>query len=141
MGRFAAGFGRLGRRALRIGPWSARRWQRATSTLTGALDSEDTRVMIESLGRLGIRVESHDGGETLLVHGCGGQIPARQADLFVGNSGTTIRFLTALCALGHGTYRLDGIERMRERPIGDLLDALQQLGVNAAASCATAFRR
>src|SRR5262249_19286066 len=53
---------------------------------------------------------------------------ARQADLFVGNSGTTIRFLTAICTLGHGTYRLDGIERMRQRPIADLVDALRQLG-------------
>jgi 3-phosphoshikimate 1-carboxyvinyltransferase len=101
-----------------------------TSTLTGALDSEDTRVMIDSLGRLGIRVESRDAGHTLIVHGCGGTIPAKQADLFVGNSGTTIRFLTALCALGHGTYRLDGIDRMRERPIGDLLTALNQLGAD-----------
>ena len=101
-----------------------------TSTLTGALDSEDTRVMIDSLGRLGIRVESQDAGQTLIVHGCGGTIPAQQADLFVGNSGTTIRFLTALCSLGHGTYRLDGVPRMRERPIGDLLDALNQLGAD-----------
>src|SRR3954463_9042691 len=101
-----------------------------TSTLTGALDSEDTRVMIESLGRLGIQVESRQEGQTLIVHGSGGQIPAKEADLFVGNSGTTIRFLTAMCALGHGTYRLDGIPRMRERPIGDLLDALNQLGAD-----------
>lgn len=101
-----------------------------TSTLAGALDSDDTRVMIDSLGRLGIRVESGDDGHTLIVHGCGGHIPAEQADLFVGNSGTTIRFLTALCALGHGTYRLDGVPRMRERPIGDLLDALNQLGAD-----------
>ena len=100
------------------------------STLSGALDSEDTRVMIECLGRLGIRVESRDGGKTLIVQGCGGKIPAKEADLFVGNSGTTIRFLTALCAIGQATYRLDGIERMRERPIGDLLDALRQLGVD-----------
>jgi len=101
---------------------------KGTSTLTGALDSEDTRVMIESLGRLGIKVETQDEGTTLTVHGCDGQIPAKQSDLFVGNSGTTIRFLTAVCALGHGTYRLDGIPRMRERPIGDLLDALSDLG-------------
>ena len=101
-----------------------------TSTLGGALDSEDTRVMIESLGRLGIAVESRDEGRTLIVHGCGGQIPVASAHLFVGNSGTTIRFLTAMCALGHGMYRLDGVPRMRERPIGDLLDALRQLGVD-----------
>jgi 3-phosphoshikimate 1-carboxyvinyltransferase len=103
---------------------------KGTSTLTGALDGEDTRVMIDSLGRLGIRIESRDAGKTLIVHGCGGKIPATSAELFVGNSGTTIRFLTAVCALGHGTYRLDGVERMRERPIGDLLEALNQLGAN-----------
>jgi 3-phosphoshikimate 1-carboxyvinyltransferase len=101
------------------------------STLTGALDSEDTQVMIESLGRLGIRVEVQEAGRTLVIDGCGGKIPTKQADLFVGNSGTTIRFLTALCALGHGNYRLDGIPRMRERPIGDLLAALNQLGADA----------
>jgi 3-phosphoshikimate 1-carboxyvinyltransferase len=101
-----------------------------TSTLSGALDSEDTRVMIESLGRLGIRVDAQDAGRTLVVEGCGGQIPATEADLFVGNSGTTIRILTAMCALGRGKYRLDGVARMRERPIGDLLTALNELGAS-----------
>ena len=100
------------------------------STLTGALDSEDTRVMIDSLGRLGIGVRSSDGGTKLEVSGCGGKIPADKADLFVGNSGTTIRFLTAMVALGHGTYRLAGIPRMHQRPIGDLADALRQLGAD-----------
>jgi 3-phosphoshikimate 1-carboxyvinyltransferase len=98
------------------------------STLVGALDSEDTRVMIESLGRLGVEVESRDAGTSLVVHGAAGQIPALEADLVCANSGTTIRFLTALTTLGHGSFRLDGEERMRERPIGDLLDALNQLG-------------
>src|SRR5262249_34246441 len=73
------------------------------------------------------------------VHGCGGRIPVSSADLFVGNSGTTIRFLTAMCALGNGTYRLDGIARMRERPIGDLLDALNQLGANCRGEQRTGF--
>jgi 3-phosphoshikimate 1-carboxyvinyltransferase len=58
-------------------------------------------------------------------------IPAPNADLFVGNSGTTMRFLTAMLALGHGRYRLDGVPRMRERPIEDLLSALRAAGVNA----------
>ena len=107
-----------------------------TSTLEGALDSDDTQVMIESLGRLGIPIEIRDAGQTLVVHGCGGKLPAQEAELFVGNSGTTIRFLTALCTLGGGargqaTYRLDGVARMRERPIGDLLNALNQLGADA----------
>lgn len=101
------------------------------STLTGALDSEDTRVMIDSLSRLGIRVESADLGRTLTVDGCGGGIPAGRAELYIANSGTSVRFLTALAALGHGTYRLDGTPRMRERPIQDLLDGLAQLGVRA----------
>jgi len=100
-----------------------------TSTLRGALDSEDTQVMLESLRRLGIAVDVADGGQTLTVVGCGGKIPAPTAELFVGNSGTTIRFLTAVCALGSGRYVLDGVPRMRQRPIGDLLAALRQLGV------------
>ena len=99
-----------------------------TSTLTGALDSEDTRVMIDSLTRLGVGIERGDDGRLLKVAGTGGTIPARHADLFVGNSGTTMRFLTALLALGAGEYRVDGVARMRERPIGDLLTALAQLG-------------
>src|SRR5262249_48654560 len=60
-----------------------------------------------------------------------GIIPVDRADLFVGNSGTTMRFLTAMVSLGHGHYRLDGVPRMRERPIQDLLVALHQLGVAA----------
>jgi 3-phosphoshikimate 1-carboxyvinyltransferase len=99
-----------------------------TSTLNGALDSEDTRVMIEGLRRLGVKVESSDGGRTLVVQNGNGMISAGAVDIACANSGTTIRFLTALVALGHGTFRLDGIERMRERPIGDLIDALNQLG-------------
>jgi 3-phosphoshikimate 1-carboxyvinyltransferase len=101
------------------------------STLTGALDSEDTRVMIDGLRRLGIEVESQDAGRTLVVQGTHGRIPALEAELFCANSGTTIRFLTALVTLGHGSFRLDGVPRMRERPIADLLDALNQLGGTA----------
>jgi 3-phosphoshikimate 1-carboxyvinyltransferase len=106
------------------------------STLSGALDSEDTQVMIDSLRRLGIPVERKNDGNQLAVSGCGGKIPASQADLFVGNSGTTIRFLTALTTLGHGMYRLDGVPRMRERPIGDLLSALNQLGADVRSDSA-----
>ncbi len=98
------------------------------STLRGALDSEDTRVMTDSLGRLGIQVTADPQARTLHVVGCGGRIPVDEAHLFVANSGTTVRFLTAMVALGHGTYRLDGTKRMRERPIGDLANALKQLG-------------
>ncbi len=102
-----------------------------TSTLRGVLDSEDTRVMVECLQNLGIVTESDWASSQMQVVGTAGKIPSRNADLFVANSGTTIRFLTALLAAGNGSYRLDGIPRMRERPIGDLIDALQQLGVDA----------
>ena len=69
--------------------------------------------------------------------GCNGRPPAASADLVLGNSGTTVRFLTALATLGHGVYRLDGAPRMRERPIQDLLDALRQLGADAASEAGT----
>ena len=101
------------------------------SLLTGALESEDTRVMIEALRRLGIVVEHDPGAEMVRVVGCGGKLPAHEADLYVANSGTTARFLTAVAALGKGTYRLDGTPRMQQRPIGDLLTALRQFGADA----------
>jgi len=96
-----------------------------TSLLRGALESEDTTVMRDSLTRLGIQWNHDAQTGDLTVHGCGGQIPCAEADLWLENSGTSIRFLTALCALGQGTYRLDGNARMRERPIGDLVQGLQ----------------
>lgn len=98
------------------------------SELRGALDSEDTEVMVESLRRLGLQVDHSRRTQTIEVHGTAGILPAREVDLFVGNSGTTIRFLTAMLATCQGRFRLDGVERMRERPIGDLLAALRQLG-------------
>lgn len=101
------------------------------SVLKGALFSEDTQVMIEALHRLGIPVTADAASESFAVQGKGGAIPAVDAELFLGNSGTSIRFLTALTALGTGRYRLDGVARMRQRPQADLLDALKQQGVEA----------
>jgi 3-phosphoshikimate 1-carboxyvinyltransferase len=106
--------------------------------LTGALRSEDTEVMIACLRRLGWTVGTDwDRGEVYVWqgepdsdHATLDPVMFTNADLFVGNSGTTIRFLTAMLALGGGIVRLDGVPRMRERPIGDLLDALTQLGVD-----------
>jgi 3-phosphoshikimate 1-carboxyvinyltransferase len=100
------------------------------SRLTGVLDSQDTRVMIDSLQKLGIDVRHDPAACTIEISGCGGQIPARRAELWLENSGTSIRFLTAMCTLGEGTFRLDGNERMHERPIGELVRALQQLGAD-----------
>ena len=99
--------------------------------LKGALRSEDTEVMVDCLTKLGFQVTWFD--DIILVdrNESGRLIPALEADLYVANSGTTIRFLTAMLAAGEGRYRLGGVPRMHERPIGDLLDALQQLGVRA----------
>src|SRR5262245_51048600 len=101
--------------------------------LGGPLRSEDTEVMLDCLGRLGFEFRPLWTVGAIGVGRLGGReiIPATSADLFVGNSGTTVRFLTAMLSLGRGRYRLDGVPRMRERPIQDLLDALGQLGVRA----------
>jgi 3-phosphoshikimate 1-carboxyvinyltransferase len=107
------------------------------STLTGALDSEDTRVMIDSLRRLGIAVDHDPDAATIRVTGCKGKIPVAEADLFVANSGTSLRFLTALVSTGNGTYRLDGSPRMRQRPVADLLMALNGLGADARSDLGT----
>ncbi len=106
---------------------------RGESLLTGALDSQDTRVMVDGLRALGIAVEPDWSSGRIRVAGGGGTIPATRALLDCAASGTTIRFLAAVCALGHGTFRLDGTPRMRQRPIGDLLEALAGLGVEARA--------
>lgn len=101
-----------------------------TTSLYGSLDSEDTRYMLEAVRRLGVTTRGSLGGGVVEVEGCGGRWPATEAELYVGNSGTCMRFLTAVCALGEGRYRLDGSPRMRQRPIADLLEALRGLGVD-----------
>ena len=106
---------------------------RGESLLTGVLDSQDTRVMAAGLAALGIGVAADWPRGEIRVTGAGGAVPATQAVLDCAASGTTIRFLSALCAIGHGTYRLDGTPRMRKRPIGDLLESLRSLGVDATA--------
>jgi 3-phosphoshikimate 1-carboxyvinyltransferase len=102
------------------------------STLLEALDSEDTRVMVQALRTLGLQVDHDLAARRIRVTGCGGRLPAAEARLDAANSGTTLRFLTAMLALGHGRFRLDGSPRMRERPVQDLLDALGQLGAQVA---------
>ena len=100
----------------------------ATTRVRDVLDSDDTRVMLNALNTLGVsvtQVAAHDYD----VVGTGGDFPNKSADLFMGNAGTAIRPLTAVLALQNGTYQLHGIPRMHERPIGDLLDALVQIGV------------
>jgi 3-phosphoshikimate 1-carboxyvinyltransferase len=99
--------------------------------LHGALRSDDTEVVIAALTALGFTVQADWADCCIRVGAISNKvIPAEQADLFVGNSGTSMRFLTAFVSLGKGRYHLDGVPRMRERPIEDLLAALRQLGVN-----------
>jgi 3-phosphoshikimate 1-carboxyvinyltransferase len=109
---------------------------RGESRLTGVLDSQDTRVMAAGLASLGIGVAADWQRSEVRVSGAGGSVPAAEATIDCAASGTTIRFLSAVCAIGRGTYRLDGTPRMRKRPIGDLLEALQSLGVDATAESA-----
>lgn len=102
-----------------------------TTTLTNALFSDDSRYFMDSLERLGFNLQREASNSLISIQGLAGRLPAARAELFVGNAGTAARFLTPLLALGHGEYILDGDARMRERPIGDLLEALEQLDVNA----------
>jgi 3-phosphoshikimate 1-carboxyvinyltransferase len=116
---------------------------RSPCLVRGALQCEDTELMVGALRELGfaIRTEWEQQPPSIYVQrgdGDGGRsgqetapIPKNQADLFLGNSGTCMRFVTALVSLGHGKYRLDGVARMRERPMEDLLVALRALGAKA----------
>ena len=112
---------------------------RGESVLTGALFSDDTRYMAAALNQLGIRVVSDPAAQSFTVTGCDGVIPADNAELFLGNSGTSVRFLAAMVALGQGTFVLDGVPRMRERPIAPLLGALGELGVSVKSLMAEGY--
>ena len=105
---------------------------RGASTLTGALFSDDTHYMCNALQNLGVEIDAVEKRAMFDVSGNGGDIPVSSAELYIGNSGTTSRSLTAYVSLGHGRFVIDGDEPMRHgRPISDLLDALTQIGVSA----------
>ena len=91
------------------------------------LKSDDTDRMLEALSTLGVGV-TKIGENDYSIQGTGGQFPNKEGDLFLGNAGTAFRPLTAALALSGGTYKLHGVARMHERPIGDLVDALRQIG-------------
>ena len=101
---------------------------KGTTTVHDLLASDDTRVMLDALRQLGCGVEEH--GAQARITGLGGRKPTSPANLFLGNAGTAMRPLTAALALLGGAFELSGIARMHERPIGDLVDALRQLGCN-----------
>jgi 3-phosphoshikimate 1-carboxyvinyltransferase len=103
-----------------------------TSTLEGALFADDTRAMIAALGTLGFEVESDEETARVTVEGLGGRIPAEEATVDARDAGTVMRFLTGVLAAGEGRFTVDGSVRMRERPIGDLVKGLRQLGATIA---------
>jgi len=106
---------------------------RGRTTLRGALFSRDSRIMIAALQRLGFSVEANEPNLTIEIEGRGGEIPAREATLDIGNAGTAARFLTAfVCLRPDGVYHFDGDEAMRRRPIGALLEALESQGAKAS---------
>ncbi len=98
-----------------------------TTEIRDLLASDDTARMLEALEKLGIKLENF-AENAWRVTGCGGNLPIKQADLFLGNAGTAFRPLTAALALSNGNYTLSGVPRMHERPIGDLVNALLQTG-------------
>ena len=98
-----------------------------TTTVQDLLASDDTRVMLDALRQIGCTVDE-TGGSTVRITGLGGRAPVSPAKLFMGNAGTAMRPLTAALALLGGEFELAGVPRMHERPIGDLVDALRQLG-------------
>ncbi len=97
-----------------------------TTTVHDLLASDDTRVMLDGLRQIGCTVD--EAGSTVHITGLGGRAPQSPAKLFMGNAGTAMRPLTAALALLGGEFELSGVPRMHERPIGDLVDALRQLG-------------
>jgi 3-phosphoshikimate 1-carboxyvinyltransferase len=102
---------------------------RGETRIHDLLESDDTGFMLEALRQLGI-VWAAEGARSIRVHGAAGAFPVKQAELFLGNAGTVFRPLTAVLALAGGDYRLSGVPRMHERPIGDLVDALRRLGAD-----------
>ncbi|MFJ9532905.1 3-phosphoshikimate 1-carboxyvinyltransferase [Herbaspirillum sp. NPDC101396] len=102
---------------------------RGTTKIMDLLASDDTLVMLMALQQLGVKWEQVEGTQDYIVHGVDGALPVHQADLFMGNAGTAIRPLTAALAVIGGDYTLHGVPRMHERPIGDLVDALNDVGM------------
>ena len=100
-----------------------------TTEIRDVLLSDDTEHMLDGLRTLGVAVEQLES-HVFRVQGCGGNFPVKQAELFLGNAGTAFRPLTAALALSGGDYKLSGAPRMHERPIGDLVDALRELGAD-----------
>ncbi|KAE8723323.1 3-phosphoshikimate 1-carboxyvinyltransferase [Hibiscus syriacus] len=115
-----------------------------TTVVDNLLNSDDVHHMLVALGKLGLRVEHDSEKKRAIVEGCGGQFPVgkgegQEIEIFLGNAGTAMRPLTAAitAAGGNSSYILDGVPRMRERPIGDLVTGLKQLGADVDCTLGT----
>lgn len=124
----------ISNRALLLSALSAGRTE-----LKNLLAAEDTEMMIGALGKLGVRAHLSDKGTTAVIDGVSGSFPVKEAELFLGNAGTAMRPLTSVLAFSGGKYVLDGVARMRERPIKDLVEALNSLGAKIEYSGAHGF--
>lgn len=101
-------------------------------------DSDDVRYMLDALKKLGVKYKINWMKNEIIVNGCNGKFPTKGCELFLGNAGTAMRPLTAaIAAAGKGHFILDGVSRMRERPIQDLVDGLKQLGADIKCTLGT----
>jgi 3-phosphoshikimate 1-carboxyvinyltransferase len=100
------------------------------SVIDNVLFSDDTLRMLEALKQLGFQIAIEESERRVSVNGLGGRIPSSGCDLSIGGAGTAMRFLIPFLTLARGKFRIDGNQRMRERPIGPLLDAMQRLGAS-----------
>ncbi len=98
------------------------------SCLDRVLFSDDSRNFLKCVQDLGIETAVDEEKKTVIIHGCGGRIPKKEASLYVGSAGTAARFLTAVLGVSDGTYKMDSSEQMKKRPMGPLLDSLRELG-------------
>lgn len=114
---------------------------RGTTRLAGVLEADDTGRMVAALRALGVVVSAGTCAGDWTVEGQSGRFPVARAALGLGNAGTAVRPLTAALAMHGGDYTIDGVARMRERPIGDLVDTLRAAGCTLHYLGSTAIRR
>ncbi len=142
-------YGFRGRRVSPIGPCRSLRSPKERACSTGALDCDDTRVMVAALETLGIAVKHDFHAASIAIEGCGGRFPARAAALDLANSGTSLRFLAAMLATAEGTFHLDGSPgcasgrsptcSLRSRAWAPVLDPTSETAARRSPSTATAW--
>jgi len=119
----------ISNRTLLLAALAKNQGQSEHTIIRNLLDSDDTARMLDALRTLGVEIEQLDVNDWRIT-ATGGNFPTKNADIFLGNAGTAFRPLTAALAFADGNYILRGVPRMHERPIGDLVDALRQVGAN-----------